>query len=125
MRAGNEGDSNEVGGSPFITGEGASRGRVTGLVVVADDPTDAANKMGLIDGPVILVTSMTNPAWLPVMIRARGVVTNSGGRLSHAAIVCREWGIPCIVGTRNATERLRDRTRITIDGLSGEIWKDE
>ena len=70
------------------------------------------------DGDV-LVTHMTAPDWLPVMRRASAIVTDSGGMTCHAAIVSRELGIPCVVGTGEATKRLRDGEVRRPGGLSG------
>ena len=68
----------------------------------------------------ILVTDMTDPDWQPIMKASAGIVTNKGGRTCHAAIVSRELGIPAIVGTRNATERIADRRPITLSCAEGE-----
>ena len=58
----------------------------------------------------ILVTSMTDPAWEPIMKRASAIVTERGGRTCHSAIISRELGIPCIVGTGDATEKIKNGT---------------
>jgi pyruvate,water dikinase len=68
----------------------------------------------------ILVTEKTDPDWVPIMKRASGIITDYGGRTSHAAIVSRELGIPAIVGTGNATKVLKDGEEITISCLDGE-----
>ena len=68
----------------------------------------------------ILVTLMTDPDWVPVMKRAAGIITDHGGRTSHAAIVSRELGIPAIVGTGNATQKLRHGQPITLSCAEGE-----
>lgn len=68
----------------------------------------------------ILITDMTDPDWVPIMRIASAIVTNRGGRTSHAAIVSRELGLPCIVGTNNATEVIRTGTPITVDCTEGE-----
>lgn len=68
----------------------------------------------------VLVTEMTNPDWEPIMKIASGIVTNSGGRTCHAAIVSRELGIPCIVGTDNATKVLKPAQIVTVDCSGGE-----
>ncbi|HEY5531221.1 MAG TPA: phosphoenolpyruvate synthase [Candidatus Anoxymicrobiaceae bacterium] len=76
----------------------------------------------------ILVTAMTDPDWVPIMNRAAGIVTDHGGRTSHAAIVSRELGIPAIVGTETATEDLPDGEYITIsclEGSEGKVYKGE
>lgn len=74
----------------------------------------------------VLVTEITDPDWEPIMKIASAIVTNKGGRTSHAAIVSRELGIPCIVGSKDATERLEDGEEVTIDsssGKSGYVYK--
>ena len=68
----------------------------------------------------ILVTEMTDPDWEPIMKIASGIVTNKGGRTCHAAIVSRELGIPCIVGTNDATHKVKANQRITVSCAEGE-----
>ena len=68
----------------------------------------------------VLVTEMTDPDWEPVMRRAAAVVTDSGGRTCHAAIVSRELGIPCIVGAGDATEKIRTGTDVTVSCAEGD-----
>lgn len=69
----------------------------------------------------VLVTEMTDPDWEPIMKIASAIVTNSGGRTSHAAIVSRELGIPCLVGTGNATKKIRNRQPVTVSAAEGEV----
>ncbi|MFA5926163.1 MAG: phosphoenolpyruvate synthase [Parcubacteria group bacterium] len=71
----------------------------------------------------VLVTEMTDPDWEPIMKIAAAIVTNSGGRTSHAAIVSRELGIPCIVGTVNATSAIKDKKAVTVSCAEGEEGK--
>ncbi len=68
----------------------------------------------------VLVTDKTDPDWVPIMRIASAIVTNRGGRTSHAAIVSRELGLPCIVGTNNATEVIKNKQPITVDCSHGE-----
>jgi pyruvate,water dikinase len=68
----------------------------------------------------VLVTEMTDPDWEPIMKIASAIVTNSGGRTSHAAIVSRELGIPCVVGAGNATHMIKDKKEITVSCAEGE-----
>jgi len=68
----------------------------------------------------ILVTEMTDPDWVPIMKRAAGIITDHGGRTSHAAIVSRELGVPAIVGTSKATEVLEDDQEITLSCAEGD-----
>jgi pyruvate,water dikinase len=67
----------------------------------------------------ILVTEMTDPDWVPIMTRARGIITDHGGRTSHAAIVSRELGIPAVVGTGSATQVIKDGQKITLSCAEG------
>lgn len=76
------------------------------------------------DGEV-LVADMTDPDWEPVMKRAAGIVTNRGGRTCHAAIVSRELGVPCVVGTESATQALSDGQKVTVccaEGTQGKVY---
>ncbi len=68
----------------------------------------------------ILVTTMTDPAWEPIMKRASAIVTERGGRTCHSAIISRELGIPCIVGTGNATEAIRSGMDVTVSCAEGD-----
>ena len=76
------------------------------------------------DGDVI-VTVMTNPDMVPAMRRACAVVTDEGGRTCHAAIVSRDLGIPCIVGTKTATETLKEGMNVTVDATRGVVYEGE
>ena len=75
----------------------------------------------------VLVTDMTDPDWEPIMKKAGAIITNKGGRTSHAAIVSREIGVPAVIGTENATSQLSDGQEITVDCSSstGKIWEGE
>lgn len=68
----------------------------------------------------VLVTDMTDPDWEPIMKIASAIVTNRGGRTCHAAIISRELGIPCVVGTNNCTEKIKSGQEITVDCTAGE-----
>ena len=78
-------------------------------------------EMQEVQGGDIIVTQMTDPDWVPVMKKAAGIITNQGGRTCHAAIVCRELGIPALVGTTNATELIKDGQTITLDCARGQV----
>ncbi len=69
----------------------------------------------------VLVTEMTDPDWEPIMKIASAIVTNKGGRTCHAAIISRELGIPCVVGTGNGTELIKNKQKITVDCSEGEM----
>jgi pyruvate,water dikinase len=102
---------------PSVRGLGASPGIATGPVRLLAAPTEGGQ---LLPGEV-LVTRMTSPDWVPVMRKAAAVVTDAGGMTSHAAIVSRELGIPCVVGTRDATWRLQDGDMVRVDGAAGLV----
>lgn len=94
----------------------------SGKVCIINDVKQIAN---FVPGTV-LVTEMTDPDWAPVMSKAAAIVTNSGGRTCHAAIVSRELGIPCVVGTINGTELLQNEDEVTVDcsaGSEGLVWQ--
>ncbi|QER41331.1 phosphoenolpyruvate synthase [Thermodesulfobacterium sp. TA1] len=71
----------------------------------------------------ILVTEMTDPDWEPIMKKASAIITDRGGRTCHAAIVSRELGIPCIVGTEKATQLIKTGDKITVDCSQGEVGR--
>ncbi|HUX88863.1 MAG TPA: phosphoenolpyruvate synthase [Chloroflexota bacterium] len=104
-------------GQVLVRGLGASPGLATGMVRVLLSPDQAAE---LRPGEV-LVTTQTSPDWVPVMRRAAAIVTDTGGMTSHAAIVSRELGIPCIVGTRDATKLLREGVVVTVNAREGTV----
>lgn len=106
-----------VDAEPVVSGLAASPGRVAGRVRVLTAPQQGKR---LLDGE-ILVAPMTNPDWVPTMRRAGALVTDSGGMTCHAAIVARELGVPCVVGTGDATTTLSDGQLVTVDGSLGEV----
>ncbi|MFO7793460.1 MAG: phosphoenolpyruvate synthase [Candidatus Nanohaloarchaea archaeon] len=75
----------------------------------------------------VLVTDMTDPDWEPIMKKAGAIITNKGGRTSHAAIVSRELGVPAVIGTENATSKIPNKKAVTVDCSSstGKIWDGE
>lgn len=106
---------------PLVVGIGASPGVATGPIRVLLDPVDAVE---LLDGEV-LVAPETRPDWMPAMQRAAAIVTDTGGMASHAAIVARELGLPCVVGTGTATTDLVDGDLVTVDGVLGSVVRAE
>ncbi len=103
-----------------VKGVPASPGVAIGKAKVCLTLEDAKRKMSKGD---ILVTKMTNPDWVPYMKIASAIVTDEGGMTSHAAIVSRELGIPCIVGTGNATSVMKDGEYYTVDATHGVIYE--
>jgi pyruvate, water dikinase len=104
-------------GTVLVRGLGASPGRGSGAVRLLRSPSEGDS---LAPGD-ILVATMTNPDWVPILRRAGGLVTDGGGMTCHAAIVSRELGVPCVVGARNATQVLRDGEAVTVDGGKGVV----
>jgi phosphohistidine swiveling domain-containing protein len=100
-----------------MTGIGASGGHATGVARVARSVQEAL----LAEAGSILICPFTEPGWASVLDRVAGVVTETGGQLSHAAVICREFGIPAVLGVANATERILDGSRVEIDGFSGTV----
>jgi pyruvate,water dikinase len=118
QRAGNSAAAQKAGAQTvLLRGLGGAPGSASGAARILASPVDAAS---LSDGDV-LVTHMTSPDWLPLLRRAAAVVTDSGGMTCHAAIVSRELGIPCVVGTGEATRTLRDGEIVTVDATQGVV----
>ncbi|OPY15841.1 MAG: Phosphoenolpyruvate synthase [Syntrophus sp. PtaB.Bin138] len=104
-------------GTPLVTGTSVGSKIGSGPVNIIESVTDIRNfKKG-----EVLVTDMTDPDWEPVMKIAAAIVTNKGGRTCHAAIVSRELGVPCIVGSADATEKLVGVTQATVSCAEGEV----
>lgn len=102
-----------------IMGHPASAGRATGRVRIISGPEDFAS---FADGEV-LVAKVTAPAWTPLFTLAAAVVTDGGTLAAHASLVAREYGIPAVVGTGNATTRLRTGQLVTVDGSVGTVQR--
>jgi pyruvate,water dikinase len=101
----------------LIVGHPASAGRATGPVCLVFGAPDFA---GFRDGDV-LVAKATAPAWTPLFARAAAVVTDGGTLAAHASLVAREYGIPAVVATGDATRRLRPGHLVTVDGTAGTV----
>jgi phosphohistidine swiveling domain-containing protein len=99
-----------------VEGLGVSAGVAEGIVRVVRDLDDAD-----IDEGAVLVCRATDPSWASLFPLAEAVVTDVGSAMSHAAIVCRELGLPCVAGTRNGTTTLRDGMRVRVDGTTGRV----
>ncbi|HTH51482.1 MAG TPA: phosphoenolpyruvate synthase, partial [Pyrinomonadaceae bacterium] len=105
-----------VHGAPLATGVAVGEKIGSGTAHVLLDPS----KLTSFQKGEILVTSMTDPAWEPIMKRASAIVTERGGRTCHSAIISRELGIPCIVGTGDATEKIKNGAPVTVSCAEGE-----
>jgi pyruvate,water dikinase len=103
-------------GRELATGLGIGEAVVAGRVCLIESARDIER---FVDG-AILVTENTDPDWVPIMKRAAAIVTDRGGRTSHAAIVSRELGLPAIVGTGNATRLLHDQQDVTVSCAEGD-----
>lgn len=109
--------SNEVT-APVLKGISASPGIGTGVVKILKSPKE----IDKIKSGDVLVAPMTSPDYVPAMKKAAAIITNEGGMTSHAAIVSREMGIPCIVGTKTGTTTLKEGDVVTVNGTTGEIF---
>lgn len=118
VRAVREARRSEVGRPlVLVRGVGASPGIASGTVRVLHSPKESDR----LKSGEILVTTMTAPDWVPIMRRAAAIVTEGGGMTSHAAIVSRELGLPCIVGAKDCTTVLRDGMEVTVDAHQGVV----
>ncbi|MEM0372770.1 MAG: phosphoenolpyruvate synthase [archaeon] len=108
-----------VKGKAILKGLPASPGFGSGKVKIIKKLEEIAK----IQNGDILVTHMTNPDMVPAMKKAAGIITDAGGVTSHAAIVSRELSIPCVVGTGDATAKLKDNAIVTVDGSSGVVYE--
>jgi phosphohistidine swiveling domain-containing protein len=106
-------------GQALVKGQVGSTGHASGIVKIVHTGDTAE---AFPDG-AILVSEMTTPDLVPLMKKAAGIVTDNGGILSHAAIVARELKKPCIVGTGNATNVLKDGDTVLVDTTAGEVRK--
>jgi phosphohistidine swiveling domain-containing protein len=100
-----------------LRGLGASAGIVEGIARVVSSP-EQFNQVTKGD---ILVCKMTNPAWVVVFTKIGGLITDAGGALSHPAVVSREFGIPAVVGTAIATDRIKTGQRVRVNGAAGTV----
>jgi pyruvate,water dikinase len=81
----------------------------------------SADQIGEVHDGEILVAQLTAPSWAPVFRRIAGTVTDTGGMMSHAAIVCREYGLPAVTGTAFATRTIKTGQRVRVDGTNGTV----
>jgi pyruvate,water dikinase len=108
---------NEPAGA-LLRGFAVSPGRVTAPASVVSSPADFSR----MEPGTILVCPTTTPAWTPLFSQARGLVTDVGGVLAHGSIVAREFGLPAVLGTGEASQRIRQGQRITVDGNQGLVF---
>ena len=116
----NSASATTVTAGEVLQGGAGAPGTVTGTARVLLDPSDPS----AIEPGDIMVAPTTDPSWTPLFLSAAGVVVNVGAVASHAAIVCRELGVPCAVSVVDATRRIPDGATITIDGSTGSVTID-
>lgn len=114
---GDEGVPEPTGGAR-LQGLGISPGRARGRVRVLRSPAEG-NRLAQGD---ILVTHAVDPGWTPLFMNAGGIILEMGGRLSHGAVVAREYGIPAVVNLEGVARRLVDGQEVTVDGTRGIVW---
>ncbi|HUV46773.1 MAG TPA: phosphoenolpyruvate synthase, partial [Candidatus Bathyarchaeia archaeon] len=103
----------------IVKGDPASPGIATGYARLINSPS----QINQVQYGEILVTKMTTPDFVPAMKKTVAIVTDEGGQTSHAAIVSRELGIPCVVGTKKATNLIKNGLVLTVNGATGEVFK--
>lgn len=103
----------------YLKGDPASPGLATGETVLIHSPSE----INRVKEGHILVASQTNPDYVPAMKRAVAIITEHGGRTSHAAIVSRELGIPCVVGVPEAMKKIKENVILSVNGSTGEIYQ--
>ncbi|OGO01512.1 MAG: phosphoenolpyruvate synthase [Chloroflexi bacterium RBG_13_53_26] len=109
----------EIKGVELLHGLPASPGIAVGQTEIVLDPFEIVK----LQGGQVLVAEMTTPDFVPAMKRAAAIVTDRGGRTCHAAIIARELGVPCVVGTGNATKVLGEKQLVTVDGFQGRVYQ--
>lgn len=114
-----EADDLAVPADGALSGLGGSPGVVEGEVFLVHGPEDFA----AFPKDAILVARTTNPAWTPLFYQARGVITESGGPLSHGAVTARELGLPAVMSVRNVLQLLTNGERVRIDGAKGRVQR--
>jgi phosphoenolpyruvate synthase/pyruvate phosphate dikinase len=113
----NAGDVVQASSGDVLTGASGSGGVATGRARVI---LDAADPLALEPGDV-LIAPQTDPSWVPLFVPAAAVVVNVGALGSHAMIVSRELGIPCVASVQNATRLIPDGAQVTVDGNAGTV----
>ncbi len=114
-------EKQDITGNMLLSGLAASPGIASGVVRIINN----LEELEKVKKGDVLVTKMTNPDMVVSMQKAAAIVTDEGGVTSHAAIVSREMGIPCVVGTKLATQTLKDGMKITVNGFAGKVYEGE
>ncbi len=111
----------------FYAGEPSTSGEMKGLAAspgVVEGPARVVTSLEQFDQVQegdILVCRMTNPAWVVLFTKIKGLVTDAGGTVSHPAVVAREFGLPAVVGTGNASDRIETGDRVRVNGATGVV----
>jgi len=119
LKAPEKEEAGGITGVAIVTGISASPGMGAGPVQIVPH----ASEIHKVKSGEVLVAVMTTPDFIPAMKRAVAIVTDRGGRTCHAAIVSREMGVPCVVGTGDATSVLKDGQVVTVDGSQGKVYE--
>ena len=106
-----------VASGDVLQGVPGCPGVVRGRARVILDPLDPA----ALEPGDIMIAPVTDPAWTPLFMTAGGVIVNVGGQISHAIIVSRELGLPCVVSVEHATQRIPDGSLVEVDGATGQV----
>jgi pyruvate,water dikinase len=106
-------------GAPGWSGIGVAAGKASGRACIVRHPEDASH----LEAGDVLVAPSTDPGWTPLFLRASAIVMETGGFLSHGAIVAREYGIPAVANIPGILGAVQDGERITVDGSTGRVWK--
>ena len=106
-------DGNLVG-----IGIGAAAGKASGIARIINHPSEG-QRLNVGD---VLVAATTDPGWTPLFIKASAIIVESGGYLSHGAIVAREYGIPAVINVPNAMSMITDGMRVLVDGDEGKVF---
>lgn len=116
-----ESSSEPAPDSQILRGTSASFGKATGKARIIMDPDDGCT----FNKDEILVAPCTDPGWTPLFLTAKALVMEIGGVISHGAIVAREYGIPAVVGVKNATKYIRTGDVVTVNGNNGSVQLEE
>ncbi|KYP14543.1 phosphoenolpyruvate synthase [Flavihumibacter sp. CACIAM 22H1] len=113
---------NKEGARVLVSGQAVGNSIATGIARILKDSSEADK----LQPGEIIITDLTSPDWDPILKKAAAIITNKGGRTSHASIVARELGVPAIVGCDQATEQIRDGSPITVsccEGKTGNVYE--
>jgi pyruvate,water dikinase len=108
----------EVSDQPLLVGISGSAGWAEGCARIILDPATAPSRLSESD---ILVIPFSDVSWTPLFAGIGGVVAETGGQLSHSAIIAREYGLPAVVNVKNATRLIHDGQQVAVDGNSGQV----